>query len=68
MSKVVVRLKAIPQVNEIDIYLSEEDLTVEEWNTLTNEEKEVIVDKHVQAEDETNSPYLQMQSYHLVEE
>ena len=68
MSKVVVRLKAIPQVNEIDIDLSEEDLTVEEWNALTNEEKEVIVDKHVQAEEETNSPYLHMQSYHLVED
>lgn len=66
--KVVVRLKAIAQTNEIDIDLNEENLTVEEWNALSIEEKEAIVDKHVQAEDETNSPYLQMQSYHLQED
>jgi flavoprotein len=66
--KITVKLKAIAQVNEIDIYLSDIGLTVDEWKELSEDAKNQIIDDHVVAEDETNSPYLQLESYHLYEE
>lgn len=66
--KITVKLKAIAQVNEIDIYLSDIGLTVDEWKELSEGAKNQIIDDHVVAEDETNSPYLQSESYHLYEE
>lgn len=66
--KVIVKLKAIAQQNEIDIQLSDLDLNPDEWKNLSKEAKDEIVNQYVEAEYETNSPYLQAQSYDLEDE
>lgn len=66
--KVIVKLKAIAQQNEIDIQLSDLDLNPDEWKNLSKKAKDEIVNQYVEAEDETNSPYLQAQSYDLEDE
>lgn len=66
--KVIVKLKAIAKQNEIDIQLSDLDLNPDEWKNLSKKAKDEIVNQYVEAEDETNSPYLQAQSYDLEDE